>query len=1332
MAEATTEGASGASSYRKAIVVAAGLSFVEYSLNTKAGFTAIRLTSTMALETVNNEMLARTWACVSGPEAKNPVFNKKFDSLESFTATFNYANLRFPPGLLATMNAPSPPSIEFFKKLPVDGRDRWGVYAIVLKKPDCIPHLYIGSGTGARRGLLARLRQYDNGTSISKLVRKRLADEYEITYKGILCWLPIPSADDVPRLRLLVIALEATFSFIFWAMQSRKKDYKMGSYCPWPRDSFTYHGLCTHNALFEAIVGDLKLSPEELKVLARIRDERERQYRRLPEVLKRARERKRARMPEVKEREQRRRRERAKLPAVKERTRQYRRWYENLPEEKIKRRERQRRRQRQRRLLREAQKRAQKQNREGDVKQIFLQRPKRRLSLEGKEKELQRLRKRMKLPGAKEKKREQFRKWLKRPGVRRRINQRRRERYQLDPGFNLDMRNRAGQYQKRKFKEKETKRVLKNMKQYEAGQHDVSTLAEGAKYSCAICRYGFRSRSALAKHRATPGHQRRLAIANEFFGSAALNPIDDTAFDRIDGTDLTTISNSPDAQAVAAYKYHCNLCNYWCKTKDYLDHHKKSKGHLIKEAEAGGSPGAAITYAYYCDLCGYSTNIPGSLKSHKKTKAHLAKEAEVRRSTNGNTNADNDANGETEAAVTWKYSCNLCDYSTNLKRNFDAHNKTKAHLVKKAKAYGTANIDANAETNGETDAAVVLKYSCNLCDYSTNRKGDFNVHNKTKAHLVKEAKAYGSANTDANAETNGETDAAVVFKYSCNLCDYSTNRKGDFDVHNKTKGHLVKEAKAANTDANAETNSETDAVVVFKYNCSLCGFSTNLGEEFGRHNATQTHLAREAEATLNATGETDVNADVDADAAAVVFKYNCSLCDFSTDVKKKFGRHNATKAHRAKEAEARLNATGETDVNADVDADAAAVVFKYNCSLCNYSTYESSTLKRHKRSKAHRAKEAEARLNAIGDAEVNAEVNADIDAEAAIVDEYHCSLCNYSCHMKHSMKRHETTKAHLAKEAEARRNNNTGADVDAEAPIVYDFHCSFCDYSTMNKESFEHHKQGKRHLEKEAEARRNEEGDAEASVVYKHNCSVCNYSTNIKPEFERHGRTKAHLAKEAEARHDSDVDADVNAEALVVYKYHCSLCNYSAIEKTALDRHNRTKGHLAKEAEARGSDDEEPEAVVYKHNCNLCGYSTNAIDTFQRHKISRSHLAKEAEARGSDDEEPEAVVYKHHCSLCNYSTNDINCLQQHHRTKGHLAKEAEARGGDENDPEVVVVYKHSCNFCDYSTNDNGSFNRHKKSKAHVEKETIARLIINASLNASSDANAAVEATLQSV
>lgn len=55
--------------------------------------------------------------------------------------------------------------------------------------------------------------------------------------------------------------------------------------------------------------------------------------------------------------------------------------------------------------------------------------------------------------------------------------------------------------------------MLKNIKEYGAAQHDFSALAEGAKYSCAICRHGSHNLSALDKHRATTDHQRRVIMA---------------------------------------------------------------------------------------------------------------------------------------------------------------------------------------------------------------------------------------------------------------------------------------------------------------------------------------------------------------------------------------------------------------------------------------------------------------------------------------------------------------------------------------------------------------------------------------------------------------------------------------------------------------------------------------------------------------------------------------------------------------------------------------------------------------------------------------------------
>ncbi|KAF3071686.1 hypothetical protein CFAM422_006556 [Trichoderma lentiforme] len=100
----------------------------------------------------------------------------------------------------------------------------------------------------------------------------------------------------------------------------------------------------------------------------------------------------------------------------------------------------------------------------------------------------------------------------------------------------------------------------------------------------------------------------------------------------------------------------------------------------------------------------------------------------------------------------------------------------------------------------------------------------------------------------------------------------------------EAKAHLAKEAKAHGS-ANTGANDKTEAAVVFEYSCDLCGFSTNVKKKFGRHNATQAHRAREAEARLNATGDIDINADVDA-KAAIVDKSYCSLYDYLADREK--------------------------------------------------------------------------------------------------------------------------------------------------------------------------------------------------------------------------------------------------------------------------------------------------------------------------------------------------------------------------------------------------------------------------------------------------------------
>ncbi|RYP56555.1 hypothetical protein DL771_011874 [Monosporascus sp. 5C6A] len=220
------------------------------------------------------------WCAVSATQAlrnmgqktimvnKNTLFTLFFTSLEILETTASTSPFSFTPGLFDVVQSTTPPTIQYFKSLPIGTSSRWGIYAIVLEKSGCRPRLYIGSGTSAAGGVSSRLQQYDDGFLVPQLIQAALDDAYTITHKGLLCWIPKPTAALVPLGRLLFFALEATFTYMFWAMKARARDYGMGHICLWDRTTFEYDGCCSHCSLNEGIPGDFDLSAEQLEAQA--------------------------------------------------------------------------------------------------------------------------------------------------------------------------------------------------------------------------------------------------------------------------------------------------------------------------------------------------------------------------------------------------------------------------------------------------------------------------------------------------------------------------------------------------------------------------------------------------------------------------------------------------------------------------------------------------------------------------------------------------------------------------------------------------------------------------------------------------------------------------------------------------------------------------------------------------------------------------------------------------------------------------------------------------------------------------------------------------------
>ena len=99
-----------------------------------------------------------TWACLSVPVHKNGLFTQVFCYEAVLSEICSAASHSFCPGLFDAIQAAGPPAVSFYQNLP----STWGIYALVLEKPDGVPLIYIGCGTGSKCGVPARLAAYNS------------------------------------------------------------------------------------------------------------------------------------------------------------------------------------------------------------------------------------------------------------------------------------------------------------------------------------------------------------------------------------------------------------------------------------------------------------------------------------------------------------------------------------------------------------------------------------------------------------------------------------------------------------------------------------------------------------------------------------------------------------------------------------------------------------------------------------------------------------------------------------------------------------------------------------------------------------------------------------------------------------------------------------------------------------------------------------------------------------------------------------------------------------------------------------------------------------------
>jgi hypothetical protein len=185
-----------------------------------------------AVTTILQFVLMMTWTCLNDTpnSQKNVYFLHYIQSKAALEEIALLTSITFASGLFNVLQAASPPTIEYFKTLSTETLACWAVYIVILEKLHCRPRIYIGSGTNCH-GLRARFRDYNVLRELPRYVEKSIEEGYKIVHKAPLCWIPIPLASLEPKLRLLLVALEATFAYMLWAMRIASRDYGMAHIC---------------------------------------------------------------------------------------------------------------------------------------------------------------------------------------------------------------------------------------------------------------------------------------------------------------------------------------------------------------------------------------------------------------------------------------------------------------------------------------------------------------------------------------------------------------------------------------------------------------------------------------------------------------------------------------------------------------------------------------------------------------------------------------------------------------------------------------------------------------------------------------------------------------------------------------------------------------------------------------------------------------------------------------------------------------------------------------------------------------------------------------------